>query len=58
MIRMFIIWLILSVLIYVGIVAWQKFSGKEKWQLTKTAGYAIVCSLLSVLILSGFVLLF
>lgn len=42
----------------VAIHAWQTLSGSERWNLTKIAGYAILCSLLSVLSLSFLVLLF
>jgi hypothetical protein len=58
MTRMFLIWAILSVVIYFGILTWREFSGLEKWQLTKMAAYATICSLLSVLLLSIFVFLF
>ena len=58
MARMLLAWAILSVLIYFGILTWREFSGKEKWQLTKTVSYAIVCSLLAVFALSIFVVLF
>jgi hypothetical protein len=58
MTRMFMIWAILSVVIYFGILTWREFSGLEKWHLTKLVAYATLCSLLSVLVLSIFVFLF
>jgi hypothetical protein len=58
MTRMFMIWAILSVLIYFGILTWREFSKLEKWHLTKMVAYATLCSLLSVLVLSIFVFLF
>jgi hypothetical protein len=42
----------------VAIHAWQTLSGSERWNLTKIAGYAILCSTLSVLTLSAIVLFF
>lgn len=41
-----------------AINAWQTLSGSERWNLTKIAGYAILCSLLSVVTLSTIVLFF
>lgn len=58
MIRMVFIWAILSVAIGAGIAGWQTLTGKEKWQLTKTAIYATVCSLVAVVLLSFVVILF
>jgi hypothetical protein len=52
------IWLVLSTLIFGGIYTWRELSNREKWQLTKIAAYATICSLLSVLILSFIVVLF
>lgn len=51
--RMILIWLILSVAIGFGIMAWRQLSGKEQWQLTKLVGYAIMCSLMAVVLLFG-----
>ena len=34
MIRMILVWAILSVAIGIGIAGWQTLTGKEKWQLT------------------------
>jgi hypothetical protein len=58
MIRMIMVWAILSVAIGVGIAGWQTLTGKEKWQLTKYAVYATVCSLVAVVLLSFVVILF
>lgn len=58
MIRMVFIWAILSVAIGLAIAGWQTLTGKEKWQLTKTAVYATVCSLVAVVLLSFIVILF
>ena len=58
MIKIVIMWLILSVAIGFGIMAWRQLSGKEQWQLTKLVGYATMCSLAAVVLLSFLVLMF
>lgn len=56
--RMVVIWLILSVAIGCGIAGWRSLTGKEQWQLTKYAAYATMCSLVAVVLLSVFVIMF
>ena len=56
--RMIAIWLILSAAIGFGIMAWRQMSGKEQWQLTKIIAYATMCSLVAVVLLGFFVVLF
>ena len=56
--RMILVWLILSVAISAGIAAWRSMSGKEQWQLTKIVAYATMCSLVAVVLLGFFVILF
>jgi len=58
MIKVFMMWLILSVAIGFGIMAWRQLSGKEQWQLTKLVGYATMCSLVAVVLLGIMVVLF
>lgn len=58
MIRMIMVWAILSVAIGLGIAGWQTLTGKEKWHLTKYAVYATLCSLVAVVLLSFIVILF
>jgi hypothetical protein len=58
MIKMFMMWLILSAAIGFGIMAWRQLSGKEQWQLTKLVGYATMCSLVAVVLLGILVVLF
>jgi hypothetical protein len=55
---MIAIWLILSVAIGFGIMAWRQLSGKEQWQLTKLFAYATMCSLVAVVLLGIIVVLF
>jgi hypothetical protein len=55
---MIAIWLILSVAIGFGIMAWRQLSGKEQWQLTKLVTYATICSLVAVVLLGIMVVLF
>jgi Na+/H+-dicarboxylate symporter len=58
MYKMIVIWLLLTVVIGFGILGFRKLSGLDKWQLTKTVVYAIVCSLVAVVLLGIFVALF
>lgn len=47
MVRILGIWILVSVVIGVLITAWQMASGKERWQLTKTVLFAILCGLIA-----------
>jgi len=58
MIRLWISFAILTVLIHVGITAWRNMEGKERWTLTKSIGYSIIVALLAVLVMTAIVILF
>jgi hypothetical protein len=58
MARMILMWLLLSGAIGFGIMAWRQLGGKEQWQLTKLLAYATMCSLVAVVLLAGFVVVF
>lgn len=58
MVRMILMWALLSGAIGVGIAAWRQLSGKEQWQLTKTVAYATMCGLVAVVLLAFLVLMF
>jgi hypothetical protein len=58
MIRMLIVFFGLTGAFMVGIAAFRALSGKEKWELTKIALYAILCAFLSLVSLIGIVILF
>ena len=58
MIKMVLIWLLLATAIGFGILGFRKLGGLEKWQLTKTAVYATMCSLVAVVLLGIFVAVF
>lgn len=58
MIRMVLIWAILSVVIGLGIDFWRSMTGKEKWHLTKTIAYGTICSLVAIVFLAFIVILF
>jgi len=45
-------------LFFFGINAVRSMTGKEKWALTKVAGYSIICAVLTTAALVGFVLIF
>ena len=58
MIRIFLVFVILSVLIHFGITYWQKLNKKDRWSLTKTATYSIIVSLLAIVVMMFMVVLF
>lgn len=58
MIRLWLVFAILAVLIHFGITAWRKMDGKERWSLTKSVTYSIIVALLAVLVMMLLVVLF
>ena len=58
MIRLWLVFAIFAVLIHFSITSWRALSGKEKWSLTKTAGYSIIVASLAALAMSLIVILF
>jgi hypothetical protein len=58
MIRLVLAFAILAALIHFGITAWRSMSGKERWSLTKTVSYSIIVSLLTIAVMTLFVVIF
>ena len=58
MIRLWLVFAILTVLIHFGITTVREFDGKERWALTKSIGYSIIVALLAVLVITVIVILF
>lgn len=58
MIRLWLVFAILAVLIHLGITTWRKMEGKERWTLTKSVTYSIIVALLAVLVMMFIVVLF
>lgn len=58
MIRMILIFLIVYALFHTGIHTFRNMSDSDKWSLTKTVVYSIICASLTVLTLTTFVILF
>jgi hypothetical protein len=58
MIRLWLAFAVLAVLIHFGITAWRKMEGKERWGLTKSIGYSILVSLAAVMLMTVFVIAF
>jgi len=56
--RMILTFLVLFFAFYFGIGAIRSLSGKEKWVLTKLISYSIMCAVLTIVVLVGFVVLF
>lgn len=58
MIRLWLVFAILFAGFYFGIPALRSLNGKEKWDLTKTFLYSLMCSLLAVSVMVIIVVLF
>ena len=58
MIRLWLVFAILFAGFYFGIPAFRKLKGKEKWNLTKTLLFSMLCSLLAVVAMVVIVVLF
>jgi hypothetical protein len=58
MIRVFLIFLILAVLIYFGIQGIQKLTGAQALSLTKTGMYAIISATIAMVLLFAMVTVF
>jgi len=58
MIKLWLAFAVLAVLIHLGITAWRKMEGRERWTLTKSIAYSILVSLLAVLVMTAIVILF
>ncbi len=58
MIRLWLVFAILAVLIHFGITTVREFDGKERWTLTKSVTYSIIVALLAVLVMTVIVILF
>lgn len=58
MIRVYLAFFVLTALFWFGISAFRKTTGKEKWQLTKTIFYSIICSILALIVMFSIVILF
>jgi hypothetical protein len=58
MIRLWLVFAILTVIIHFGITTVREFDGKERWALTKSIGYSIIVALLAVLVMTVIVILF
>jgi len=58
MIRIWLAFAVLAVVIHFGITAWRNMTGKERWALTKSIVYSILVALLAVLVMTVIVILF
>jgi hypothetical protein len=58
MIRLWLAFAILAVLIHFGISGWQNMTGRQRWDLTKSLTYSIIVALLAVLAMIAMVVLF
>ena len=58
MIRLWLAFAVFAILIHFGITAWRKMEGKARWTLTKSIAYSIIVSLVAVMLMTVFVIVF
>jgi hypothetical protein len=58
MIKLWLAFIILAVLIHFGITALRNMNGMEQLALTKSIGYSILVSLAAVMLMTVFVIVF
>jgi hypothetical protein len=58
MIRLWLLFFVISALIHFSIMGWREMTGKERWSLTTTLGYSIIVASLAMAVMVGIVILF
>lgn len=58
MIRTILMFVVITVFIGMGIEVFRNMTGREKWKLTKSIAYALLCSSITFIVLSIVVILF
>lgn len=58
MLKMFVVFCILTCCIFWGVSTWRNITGKEKWQFVKLLTFAIVCGIIANMLLVGIYILF
>lgn len=58
MIRLWLVFAVLFAGFYFGIPAFRELKGAEKWDMTKTLLFSLLCSLLAVVVMVAIVVLF
>jgi lipopolysaccharide export LptBFGC system permease protein LptF len=58
MAKMVVAFAVVFILVFAGITAFRSLSEKEKWALTKVAGYSILVAVVAVALLTLFVMVF
>lgn len=56
--RAILTFIILFAAFHFGINAWRAMTGRDQWVLVKSIGYSILCSALTIVTLTFFVVLF
>ena len=58
MFKIILSFLLCFAIIFFGIKAFRSLTDKQRWSLTKIAGYSILCAALTIAVLVGIVVLF
>lgn len=56
--RAIVTFMVLFAAFYFGINGWRALTGKDQWELAKAMTYSIMCSALTIVVLTIFVILF
>jgi len=57
MIRLWLVFVVLAILIHLGITIVREMDGKDRWTLTKSIAYSILVSLLACAVMAVIVIL-
>ena len=58
MIKLWLAFVIIAILMHLAISVWRRMDGKEKLSLTKSIGYSILVSMAVVVVMTVIVILF
>lgn len=58
MLRMIVVFLVVTALLHLGIEGWRYATGKERWKVVKTLTYSAGLGIISIVILTMIVILF
>ena len=58
MIKMILGFILVFSLFFVGIILFRQMTKKEQWNLIKTLGYATLCAVLTLVVITLFVFIF
>lgn len=58
MVKMIVVFLVITAVLHIAIEGWRYASGKERWKVAKTLTYSLGLGIISVVVLTTIVILF